>query len=79
MLSSTPHIQSLTARGMPWSEFFPGLQRAVREAPARHGLTAALILCFLRDLGPQAAADTLQQARRCRAGLGAEGHREGGS
>lgn len=49
-------------RGVPFSTFFPGLQRAVEEAPARHGLTASLIMCFMRDLGAESAADVLQQA-----------------
>lgn len=47
---------------MAWATFFPGLLRAVCEAPAVHGLTATLIMCFLRDLGPQAAAECLEQA-----------------
>lgn len=54
--------QAHTARGVPWSEFLPGLQQAVLDAPAKHGVTAGLIMCFLRHLGPQAAADTLEQA-----------------
>lgn len=51
----------LPLRGVPWSEFLPGLQQAVLDAPAKHGVTAGLIMCFLRHLGPQAAADTLEQ------------------
>lgn len=61
-----PHPSLPTAnvgRGIPFSVFFAGLQRAVAEAPARHGVTAGLIMCFLRDLGPLAAAETLQQVR----------------
>lgn len=54
--------QAHTARGIPFSTFFPGLQRAAAAAPQRHGLTAALFMCFLRDLGPAAAADTLAEA-----------------
>lgn len=48
-------------RDVPWSEFFPGLHQAVLDAPARHGVTAGLIMCFLRHLGPEAAAATLEQ------------------
>ncbi|KAI7841287.1 hypothetical protein COHA_005060 [Chlorella ohadii] len=54
--------QAHTSRGVPWSEFFPGLHQAVLDAPAKHGVTAGLIMCFLRHLGPEAAAATLEQA-----------------
>ncbi|GAB4817172.1 hypothetical protein N2152v2_004218 [Parachlorella kessleri] len=54
--------QAHVRRGVAWDVFLPGLQRAVEEAPARHSMTASLIMCFLRDEGPEAAAETLQQA-----------------
>ncbi|PRW60100.1 adenosine deaminase [Chlorella sorokiniana] len=54
--------QAHTARGVPWSEFFPGLHQAVLDALAKHGVSAGLIMCFLRHLGPEAAAETLEQA-----------------
>ena len=47
---------------MPWSEFFPGLRQAVLEAPAKHGVTAGLIMCFLRHLDEAAAFTTLREA-----------------
>lgn len=49
---------------MPWSEFFPGLHQAVLDALAKHGVSAGLIMCFLRHLGPEAAAETLEQVRQ---------------
>ncbi|PSC76844.1 adenosine deaminase [Micractinium conductrix] len=54
--------QGHTARGVTWADFFPGLAEAVEGAEARHGLTAALIMCFMRDLGPEAAMQTLEEA-----------------
>lgn len=41
--------------------FLPGLAAAAQAAQQRHGLTASLIMCFVRHLGPQAAAETLEQ------------------
>lgn len=54
--------QAHLERGIPFSTFLPGLAAAVQAAPQRHGLTASLIMCFVRHLGPQAAADTLEEA-----------------
>lgn len=53
----------IRCRGIPFSTFLPGLAAAVQAAPQRHGLTASLIMCFVRHLGPQAAADTLEEVR----------------
>jgi len=39
-----------------------GLSRACAEAEARHGISAALILCFLRHLSEEAALATLEDA-----------------
>ena len=61
------HSNPSLLRGVPWNEFFTGLKRAVVEAPARHGVHAALILCFVRDQGPEAAAEALAQASRPKA------------
>jgi hypothetical protein len=35
----------------------------VQDAPARHGITAGLIMCFMRDLGAASAAEVLQMVR----------------
>ncbi len=39
-----------------------GLSAAIRAAPASHDISADLILCFLRDLGPDAADEMLTAA-----------------
>ncbi len=51
--------QAHLSRGVALSEVMDGLDRAARDAPARHGLTVLIIACFLRDLGPDAALRTL--------------------
>ena len=58
---------------MPFAEFFAGLLQAVQEAPKRHGVSAGLIMCILRDLGPEAAEELLQQAEPYREHIGALG------
>eukprot|EP00887_Chlorella_sp_A99_P000532 scaffold17.g532.t1 len=55
--------QSHVERGVPFSVFMGGFGRAVDEAPGRHGVDAALILCFLRDRGAAKAALTLSEAK----------------
>jgi adenosine deaminase len=54
--------QTHTARGIPFDVFMPGFQRAKKEAQEKLGITAELILCFLRHLCPAAALETLEQA-----------------
>lgn len=54
--------QSHTTRGVPLAEVVHGLARALDAAPERHGISGALILCFLRHLGPDAAMATLEEA-----------------
>jgi adenosine deaminase len=54
--------QTHTARGVPMSAVIGGLSRACAEADTRHGVSAALILCFLRHLSERDAFDTLEQA-----------------
>ena len=46
---------------VPLAAVFGGLTAALADA-RRDGLSADLILCFLRDLGPDAAAETLDAA-----------------
>jgi adenosine deaminase len=53
--------QAHLARGVPIEAVFDGLGAAVDEARGR-GLSADLILCFLRDLGADAAMQTLEAA-----------------
>ena len=49
------------ARGVPLDAVMDGLGAAVRTAQQRHGLTARLIACFLRDRGPEEAEALLPQ------------------
>ena len=54
-------LQAHLGRGVPADAVFDGLGRALDEARAE-GMSAELILCFLRDLGPDAAMETLEIA-----------------
>ncbi len=54
--------QTHTERGVPIEAVIVGLQHACRRAHAEFGLSAKLILCFLRHLSEEAAVDTLEQA-----------------
>lgn len=54
--------QTHTARGVAMGTVIRGLASACAEAEARHGLSAALILCFLRHLSEREAFETLEAA-----------------
>ena len=54
--------QTHTARGVPFSEVIEGLLSAMAEAKARHGLTSALIMSFLRHLSETDAFAVLDEA-----------------
>jgi len=54
--------QTHTARGVPMETVIGGLSRACADAPRQHGLSATLILCFLRHLSEQEAFETLEAA-----------------
>ena len=54
--------QTHTARGVPMETVIRGLSRACADALAQHGISAALILCFLRHLSEQEAFETLEAA-----------------
>ncbi|HKW84101.1 MAG TPA: adenosine deaminase [Burkholderiaceae bacterium] len=54
--------QTHTERGVPIKTVIDGLSRACAEAQRRHGISAALILCFLRHLSEEAALATLEDA-----------------
>jgi adenosine deaminase len=54
--------QTHTDRGLPFSVAIDGILAALDAAPARHGISAHLILCFLRHLDEDAAFATLRQA-----------------
>jgi adenine deaminase len=54
--------QTHTARGVAMQTVVRGLHRACVEAEARLGVSAALILCFLRHLSEEEAFATLEEA-----------------
>ncbi|WP_428852502.1 adenosine deaminase [Imbroritus primus] len=54
--------QTHTARGVELGVVFDGIGRALDDARAQHGLSSALILCFLRHLPEDDAMATLEAA-----------------
>ena len=61
--------QTHTARGVPFAAVVDGLAAAIAEAEATLGISAALIMCFLRHLPPDSALETLDQALAHRDGI----------
>ena len=55
--------QTHTERGVPFATVVTGLARACEAAQQEFGLSARLIMCFLRHLSEVAALQTLEQAR----------------
>ncbi len=45
--------QSHTSRGVPWATFMGGLTGALRDAKAELGVDCRLIMCIMRDRGPE--------------------------
>ena len=54
--------QTHTARGVPMGTVIEGLHRACQDAHTKLGISADLILCFLRHLSEDEAIETLQAA-----------------
>ena len=54
--------QTHTGHGIDASVVIKGLHRACMDAPAKYGMTASLILCFLRHLSEAEAFECLEQA-----------------
>ena len=54
--------QTHTGHGLSAATVINGLHRACADAPERHGMTAALILCFLRHLSEEEAFACLEEA-----------------
>lgn len=54
--------QTHTERGIGFEIFMDGFRSAISDAASRHGIDAALILCFLRHLGGDAALATIREA-----------------
>ena len=55
--------QTHTDRGVAFSTVIDGLSRACADAKSQLGVSAVLILCFLRHLSEDAALATLEEAR----------------
>ena len=54
--------QAHTSRGVEFSTVIEGLHRAQLDAASRFGIDSQLILCFLRDVTAESAAETLEEA-----------------
>ena len=54
--------QTHTERGVGFETFMDGFRSGIADARTRHGITADLILCFLRHLGGEAALATIREA-----------------
>jgi adenosine deaminase len=65
--------QTHTARGIPYDTVMRGLLAGMADAEARHGISAKLILCFLRHLDEADAFVTHEQARPWRDRIAAVG------
>ena len=55
--------QAHTGRGVPLEVVLDGLAEAFRTAEERHGLTAVLVVCFLRDRDPAEAEALVPRLR----------------
>ena len=55
--------QTHTRRGVPFETCISGIRRALDDGAANLGISSGLILCFLRELGEEAALETLEDAR----------------
>jgi len=72
--------QTHTARGVAFEEVARGIHRALADGEARFGLTAKLILCFLRHLSAEDAMRTFAEALAFRdwiAGVGLDSSEAG--
>ena len=58
--------QTHTQRGIPFEAVVEGIAGGLRDARSKHGISALLILCFLRDQPAAAAMATLEEALRFR-------------
>jgi adenosine deaminase len=54
--------QSHTSRGVPLAAVIGGIRRALDDGMRRHGMSSAMILCFLRHLSEEDAFATLEEA-----------------
>ena len=54
--------QTHTDRGVPFEAVMEGITAGLRDAASNHGMSAFLILCFVRDKSAASAMQTLDQA-----------------
>jgi adenine deaminase len=54
--------QAHTRRGVPFKTVVSGIHRGLEDAASSLGMTSSLIMCFLRDLSPESAMLTLDEA-----------------
>ena len=54
--------QSHTDRGVAFGTVISGIRRALLDGERRLGISSALIMCFLRHLGPEEATKTLHES-----------------
>ncbi len=54
--------QAHTARGVPFQTVIDGLWSAITSSEERYGVSAKLIMCFLRDWSAESAMQTLEAA-----------------
>ena len=54
--------QTHTKRGIGFDVFMEGFRSGIADAGSRHGMSADMILCFLRHLGGEEAMATLREA-----------------
>lgn len=54
--------QTHTARGVGFEVFMEGFRSAMADARDRHGISSALVLCFLRHLSADDALETIRAA-----------------
>lgn len=72
--------QTHTSRGIPFQTVIGGLERAIARGREELGLSASLILCFLRHLSEQDAFAVLEEAlpfRECFIGVGLDSGERG--
>ncbi len=54
--------QAHTTRGIDFGTVISGIRRSQHDAEEQFSIRSQLIMCFLRDLSPESAAETLNQA-----------------
>ena len=54
--------QAHTTRGVSFDTVIRGIRRAQEDGEAKLGIRTQLIMCFLRDMSPESAAETLRRS-----------------